>query len=221
MQSLQSDELSMKNFIELGKLNLHIKRGGVFRRQGENTFVPFTFGISPKSLNEIGIHPDEVELMKRWDEIKKEIDLIPNSILVFSIDFDTSPIIAKLENLNALKLLRMKIMQYDLDYSILNINLLDDFHINQIPSDLSEFDLTHSANANTNRFPYSAGIWTAKSRKWGRQYPGEKISPYACISVSKNRAITELLQEINKAKQKLTGGVMTPLPFDPFMVSGI
>lgn len=197
-QQVLFDEM-LKRGIELQ----NVKRKGTIRNRGN-------WGYFDNLSDPNGIHPNEAELFKRE---KKAHDLL---------GYRHGPVSHKSANNSGAKLtleeknsIHTELKTLDYEWSALNIHFLDEYYAEHIKDVTREdFSLMFHPPQTTARFPYSAGQWSAKSKRWGFiAYKGAAITPIFATAVSKNQAIVLALNNIEQ--RKMSKNDLVPVPFDP------
>ena len=198
---VERQQVLFEEMVNLGIKLKDVKRKGASRKIGGHFLNP---------TESDSIHPLEVKLIERE---KRALDLL---------GYGHGPVSHKSAYTNDAKLtkeeinsLHAELKTLDNEWSALNIHFLDEYYAEHIKDVTREdFSLMFHPPQDTARFPYSAGQWSAKSKRWGFiAYKGAAVTPIFASAVSKNLAIVLAQENIESRKKKQKDVV--PVPLDP------
>lgn len=210
---------NFSELIVLGRELQHIKRQGTARQ--------FSGSFHEKFTKSFGIHPEEVSLIEREKVANKllrsnfEISRLKKPTLSgahlpksenIGQESKAAPITQE-ERAAAL----IELSKIDYEWCVLNNRLLDDFYSENIKSvSRDDFSLTYHEPQQGSKFPYAAGQWTAKSKRFGFKIFDGSITRISATSTSKNQAIALAIENIASRKSKFNDLISVPL--DPMEV---
>lgn len=161
----------------------------------------------PSRDDELGILPEEAELLERLEKLHELLPRKPHDPLhPFRLDPEYTRLKAKWDESH---------LTIQKELASLYVKVNDDFYADAVeeiqsrpggrPFKVSFHDETTCIS---DRRPWT-GRWMATSYIWGEMTPGKTLVPMSEIDYSKNAAIAKLDQKVKQSAEKVQ------LPFDP------
>ena len=210
MALIDQERVLFNQLIERGKELQHVKRHGTLRTFNAR---PFTSDLA-KAL---GIHPEEADLINREETAQGILDrgfikVIGSPLGPPRLQRANNGITPSTQEEKDLA--TQELNKIDYEWSALNIRMLDDFFSDEVKNvSRDDFVLEFRAPEKMARFPYTAGQWIAKSKRFGVKSFDGNISAIWGSGFSKNQAIALALENITLRKNKHND--IVPVPFDP------